>query len=66
MESKDLWHINGTVAQLAAVINVDFNCCLKGNAREAWDIIIDNQPRTAAQFQVQVKKLMLCKIESYT
>jgi hypothetical protein len=51
---------------LAAVINVDFNCCLKGNAREAWDIIIDNQPRTAAQFQVQVKKLMLCKIESYT
>jgi hypothetical protein len=30
---------------------------LKGNTREAWDIIID-QPRTAAQFQVQVKKLI--------
>jgi hypothetical protein len=58
IESYDLWHVGGTVAQSATIIYADFHCCLKGNAREIWVIIVNNQPRNAVQFQVQVKKLI--------
>jgi hypothetical protein len=57
IDTYNLWH-NGTVAESAAMIYADFRRCLRGNARDMWDIIISNQPRTAAQFQVQLKKLI--------
>ncbi len=57
IDTYNLWR-NGTVAEFTATIYADFRCCLRGNARDMWDIIISNQPRTAAQFQVQLKKLI--------
>ncbi len=58
IEAYNLWHTNGTVAQSAAVIYADFQRCLKGNTREIWDVIVSNQPRTAVQSQVQMKKFI--------
>jgi hypothetical protein len=51
---SDLWHIGPTVARSAMIIYSDFHHCQKGNAREIWDIIVSNQPRTTAQFKVQL------------
>jgi hypothetical protein len=73
INTYNIWRIGGTVAQSAVITYSDFHCCLKGNARKIWDVIISNQPRNAAQFQVQVKKLikkhigqMLCRTKFYT
>jgi hypothetical protein len=58
VDTYDLWHIAPTVARSAVIVYSDFRRCLRGNAREIWDVIIANQPRTAAQFQVQLKQLI--------
>jgi hypothetical protein len=34
------------------------NCKVRSNRLEIWDVIVGNQPRTAAQFQVQLKQLI--------
>jgi hypothetical protein len=51
IKTYNLWYIG-------AIIYADFHRCLKGNARDTWDIIFDNQPRMAVQFQKQIKKLI--------
>jgi hypothetical protein len=58
VDTYDLWHVAPTVARSAVIVYADFRRCLKGNAREIWDVIVGNQPRTAAQFQVQLKQLI--------
>jgi hypothetical protein len=58
VDTYNLWHVAPTVTRSAVIVYSNFCWCLKGNAREILDVIIANRPRTAAQFQVQMKQLI--------
>jgi hypothetical protein len=58
VETYNLWHFAPTVARSVVIVYSNFHQCLKGNAREIWDAIVSNQPRTATQFQIQLKQLI--------